>query len=216
MMVMPSNNSSMHLGWLAGKYDGLDLIGWLLSPLGWRTPHRWMPYACDNDRYATKVSGKLWDELAYERFLSTLTTMILMGRPPLWLLVPDVPFDRDGTLTEWKKWAPRLKEYGVPLAFAVQDGMTQSDVPADAKVIFVGGSTKWKWDTVLQWCLDNEHVHLARANSYDLLWKAVDAGAKSTDGTGWFRGNQEQLAGLELFLHEQVNGGRPQARLALS
>lgn len=41
MIVMPSNNSAMHLGWLAGRYQGH--IGWLLSPLGWRTPHHWMP-----------------------------------------------------------------------------------------------------------------------------------------------------------------------------
>lgn len=216
MMVMPTNNSSMHLGWLVGKYDGLGLLGWLLSPAGWRTPHRWMPYACDNDRYAAAVKRKLWDELAYELFLCELANVILMGRPPLWLLVPDVPFDREGTLAEWKKWAPRLKEYGVPLAFAVQDGMTQRDVPSDADVIFVGGSTKWKWRTLLQWCKDNEDVHVGRVNSYGLLWKAMEAGAKSCDGTGWFRGNQEQLAGLELFLEEQVKGGRPQRRLAFA
>lgn len=216
MMVMPTNNSSMHLGWLVGKYDGLGLLGWLLSPGGWRMPHRWMPYACDNDRFAAAVKKKQWDEAAYERMLVNVATMILMGRPPLWLLVPDVPFNREGTLVEWKKWAPRLKDYGVPLAFAVQDGMTQDDVPSDAQIIFVGGTTEWKWRTVMQWCLDNDDVHVGRVNSYGLLWKAMEAGAESCDGTGWFRGNQEQLAGLELFLEEQVKGGRPQRRLAFA
>lgn len=216
MMVMPSNNSSMHLGWLAGKYEGLDLLGWLLSPAGWRTPHRWMKYACDNDRFGAAVEGKPWDEVAYERMLVNVATMIRMGRPPLWLLVPDVPFNREGTLFEWERWAPRLKTYGVPLAFAVQDGMTQRDVPADAKVIFVGGSTEWKWGTVLQWCKDNARVHVGRVNSYRLLWSAKDAGAESCDGTGWFRGRAEQLAELELFLHEMKHGGRPQIRLGLS
>ena len=211
MIVMPSNNSSMHLGWLAGQYPGR--IGWLLSALGWRTPHRWMPYGCDNDRFAAAVKKTPWDEAAYIDMLTKAARMSKLGRPPRWILVPDVPFDREGTLIEWERWAPRLKTYGWPLAFAVQDGMTQEDVPADAAVIFVGGSTEWKWATVWDWCANNNRVHVGRVNSYRLLWNSHDAGAESCDGTGWFRGNQEQLAGLERYLKESTKDGRAQQRL---
>lgn len=210
MIVMPSNNSSMHLGWLAGRYP--RCIGWLLSPGGWRTPHEWMEYACDNDKYAATVKGLPWDEAAYLVMLEKVAAMVRRLRPPRWLLVPDVPFSREGTLREWDKWAPRLQPLGLPLAFAVQDGMTQADVPREAAVVFLGGSTEWKWNTLWRWCEDNARVHVARVNGYDPLWDCIDAGAESTDGTGWFRGDQEQLAGLERFLYESTNAGRSQAR----
>lgn len=208
MIVMPSNNSSMHLGWLAGRYPGR--IGWLLGPTGWRTPHRWMTFACDNDRFGAWEKNIPWDEAAYIDMLSKAAACRVA---PRWLLVPDLVADRDGTLEEWAKWSPRLKRYGWPLAFAVQDGMTQADVPSDAAVVFVGGTTEWKWATAWDWCKHNRRVHVGRVNSYRLLWNCHDAGAESCDGTGWFRGNQEQLAGLEQYLEESTERGRRQARL---
>lgn len=210
MIVMPSNNSSMHLGWLAGQHPGY--IGWLLGPTGWRNPHRWLPYACDNDRFSSAVTGKAWDEAGYLAMLEKACEMAGIGRAPLWLLVPDVPFDREGTLAEWRKWAPRLSRYGWPLAFAVQDGMTQQDVPSDASVVFVGGTTEWKWSTLWSWCKNNKRVHVGRVNGYRGLWDCRDAGAESCDGTGWFRGDQEQLAGLEQFINESSGNGRRQLR----
>lgn len=208
MIVMPANNSSMHLGWLAGRYPGR--IGWLLSPAGWRKPHRWITYALDNDRFAATVNARPWDEAAYMEMLAKAQTVTL---PPLWVLVPDVPFNRDGTLAEWGKWAPILKAYGWRLAFAVQDGMTHADVPSDASVIFVGGTTDWKLETILYWCAHNDDVHVGRVNGYRMLWHCHDAGVKTCDGTGFFRGNQDQLAGLERYLEESTNRVRPQLRM---
>lgn len=206
---MPSNNSSMHLGWLAGRYP--DRIGWLLSPDGWRVPHRWMRYALDPGTFATYTTGRPWDERA---FVTMLNAAAALGRAPEWVIVPDVVADREATLAAWKRWAPMLRDhYGFTLAFAVQDGMTQADVPSDADVIFVGGSTEWKWGTMWDWCANNPRVHIGRVNGYQPLWDCDDAGAESTDGTGFFRGDQEQLAGLERYLSESTNGGRRQARL---
>lgn len=201
MIVMPSNNSSMHLGWLAGQYPG-D-IGWLLGPKGWRTPHRWMPYGVDNDRFAAASKHLPWDEAGYWAMLDKARACAELGRAPLWILVPDCPFDRCGTLQEWIKWAPQLRAYGWPLAFAVQDGMTQADVPSDAEVIFVGGTTEWKWRTIVYWCKHNLRVHAGRVNGYAGLKHCQAAGVESCDGTGWFRGDPVQLAGLERFLEEQ-------------
>lgn len=198
----------MHLGWLAGRYP--RRIGWLLSPAGWRMPHRWMPYALDNGAFVR------WDEVAFLQMAQNAYAQIQLGvlkHEPRWVVVPDVVSDREATLARWQEWAPRLREFGWPLAFAVQDGMTQADVPADAEVIFVGGSTDWKWLTAWDWCRNNERVHIGRVNGYRLLWHCHDAGAESCDGTGWFRGDQEQLAGLERYLEESTNGGRAQARL---
>ncbi len=208
MIVMPSNNSSMHLGWLAGQYPGR--IGWLLSPGGWRRPHRWMPYALDNDAFQAFINNQPWDEVAY---LAMLSKVAELKNGPRWLLVPDVVANREATLESWNRWAPKLAKYGWPLAFAVQDGMTQADVPSNADVVFVGGTTEWKWATIWNWCQNNERVHVGRVNGYEGLWSCHDAGAESCDGTGWFRGDQGQLAGLERYLRESTTQGRAQVRL---
>lgn len=205
---MPSNNSSMHLGWLAGQYPGS--IGWLLSPDGWRQPHRWLPYALDNGAFPAWVNKQPWDEAG---FLGMLKRSQQCGYNPKWVLVPDVVADREATISRWIEWAPRIRPYGWPLAFAVQDGMTQADVPPDTDVVFVGGTTEWKWATVYNWCRDNKRVHVGRVNGYRGLWHCDDAGAESCDGTGWFRGDQDQLEGLERYLKESSGHGRNQHRL---
>jgi len=41
MIVMPSNNAKMVVGYLAGRYPGR--LGWLMSPDGWQEPYEWLP-----------------------------------------------------------------------------------------------------------------------------------------------------------------------------
>ena len=211
--MMPANNSSMHLGWLAGRYPGR--IGWLLSPGGWRTPHRWMPYALDNGAFPAWSRGEPWSAESFLESVRVVAGQVGMRElhAPRWVLVPDVVADREATLERWAEWAPQLRPFGWPLAFAVQDGMTAADVPEDADVVFVGGTTDWKWRTVLDWCSTCPRVHVGRVNGYRGLWDCHDAGAESCDGTGWFRGDQNQLAGLEQYLAESSAEGRPQQRL---
>ena len=168
-----------------------------------------MPYALDNGAFPAWVNGTPWDDDGFCEMLE----LAAKHHAPRWVLVPDVVADREGTLTLWNQWRSALHDYGWPLAFAVQDGMTQSDVPDDADVIFIGGTTAWKWQTMWQWCANNPRVHVGRVNSYGRLWDCHEAGAESCDGTGWFRGDQLQLAGLEKYLAESLNGGRAQARL---
>lgn len=209
MIVMPSNNSSMHLGWLAGQYPGR--IGWLLSPAGWRKPHRWMTYALDNGAFPAWMKKVEWDETA---FLCMLDAASKCQQAPRWMIVPDVVADREATIARWHDWAPKLRRFSWPLAFAVQDGMNQCDIPGDADLVFVGGSTEWKWRTVWNWCQQNKRVHVGRVNGYRGLWDCHRAGAESCDGTGWFRGDQNQLAGLEQYLLESSTETRPmQSRL---
>lgn len=203
---MPSNNTGFRMGYIAGTYPGR--LGWLFSPEGWREPQV-LPYALDNGAFTAFNTGKPWDEEAFTEMLEKAAG----AYAPSWLLVPDVVADKEATLKLWKQWGPALRDYGWPLAFAVQDGMTQADVPADADVIFVGGSTEWKWRTAWDWAHNNARVHVGRVNGYTWLWHCHDAGAESCDGTGWFRGDKEQLAGLEQYLDESTNGGRSQQRL---
>ena len=81
--------------------------------------------------------------------------------------------------------------------------MTAADVrklrPAPA-VICVGGNDEWKWGTVEEWVAEFDHVHLLRCNSPKKLPYLKAIGAKSTDGSGWNRGDRNQDGRTRGFL----------------
>jgi hypothetical protein len=195
MLVMPTNNSGIQIGYLCGKYPGR--LGWLISPGGWRKPPSWMPYALDNGAFGAWINKREWDEQAFIDLLDRTRGHIR----PLWVAVPDVVADAEATKARWQEWSQRIREItNVPLAFVVQDGMTVADVPQDADVLFVGGSTEWKWRNLKMWTAAHPRVHVGRVNSERLLWMAHDAGAESCDGTGWMRGGEDRLEELESYL----------------
>lgn len=126
-MVMPSNNTGLTVGHMAGRFP--ERIGLLMSPGGWRRLPSWMPYAVDNGAYSAWVKQTPWDAKAFREHLAKVAAA---ERSPLWVVVPDVVMDKKATLGLWRKWAPLLrKEHpGFRLAFAVQDGMSEEDVPS--------------------------------------------------------------------------------------
>lgn len=213
MMVMPSSNRGIHVGYLAGKFPGK--IGHLFSPKDQHGPFSFVPYALDNGAFGASTAGKEWEEGPW---FDLLDWAKLSGQRPIWAIAPDVVGDRLRTLRRWDLYAPRLAKYGWPMAFAVQDGMTVADVPGNADVLFIGGSTEWKWRTLKMWCEAFNGVtrrcipvHVGRVNSYHRLWECHDAGAESCDGTGWIRGDQVQLRGLTVYLEEST-GKRERVR----
>ena len=207
MIVMPSNNSGIRVGWLAGKYPGR--LGWLMGINGYRTPPDFMPAALDNGAYPAWVKNEQWDECAWWAMLEVATSEFR----PIWAVVPDVVTDAAGTLGKWEHWAPIMRDRfpHLPLALAVQDGMEPDD-PKNADYIFVGGSTEWKWRNLRVWTdAFPGVVHVGRVNTERLLWMAHRAGAVSCDGTGWFRGDRSQLEGLHRYLkHSTTQHGHPQ------
>jgi len=207
MMVMPADNTGIVVGYLAGRYPGK--LGHLFGPSRRNGPFAFMPYALDNGAFA---AGDNWEEAPW---YSLLDWAKLSGQKPLWVIVPDVVGDRLRTIRKWGIYAPQLARYGWPLAFAVQDGMTPEDVPSDASVVFVGGTTEWKWQTVAIWCKAFPRVHIGRVNTYWRLWECHDAGAESCDGTGWMRGNQRQLRGLLAYLEESTGRAKRVTQLEL-
>lgn len=195
---MPANNTGVRVGYLAGRFSGK--IGHLYSPGAQRGPEEFIPYALDNGAFGHDDD---WSEIAWRALLMWAR---LSGQSPLWCLVPDVVGDKMRTLSRWEMYSPIVMDMGWPLAFAVQDGMTKDDVPNGVDVIFVGGSTAWKWRTMARWCADFPRVHVGRVNTYRCLWECHDAGAESIDGTGWFRGDQLQYRGLLAYLAEATGG----------
>jgi hypothetical protein len=206
MLVMPTNNSGIQIGYLCGKYP--NRLGWLISPDGWRKPPSWMPYALDNGAFGAWLNKREWDEQKFIDLLDRAKTHIR----PLWVAVPDVVADAEATKAKWVEWHRRIKDIiNVPLAFVVQDGMTTDDVPLSADVVFVGGSTEWKWRNLRHFTEHHARVHVGRVNSERLLWMAHDAGAESCDGTGWMRGGEDRLEELERYLRLSTrNDKRPQ------
>jgi hypothetical protein len=188
MMLMPSNNSSATIHYWAGRYPGR--IGWLFGPAATKKTkiRKWIPFALDNDAFAAWTNNSEWDCEAWRDMIRSIKRT---GMEPLWLLVPDVVSDRDATIEKWGLHHEDASKTGWPLAFAVQDGMTVDDVPSGVDVVFVGGTTEWKWKTVPMWCSNFDRVHVGRVNSLRRLWTCEDLGVESVDGTGWFRDTEK-------------------------
>lgn len=202
MMVMPSNNTCWVVHYWAGKYGGL---GHLLGPDRVERPMPHLPYALDNGAFGAWTNKRPWDA---KKFLRHVERYAFGELRPLWVVVPDVVADAISTVQRYQEWAPRLKhDFHLSLAVAVQDGMTPEVVrslsPAP-DLVFVGGSTDWKWNTVRMWCGEFPRVHVGRVNTGRFLRICADAGAESCDGTGWFRGKPQQILDLGHFLRIQA------------
>jgi hypothetical protein len=204
MIVMPANASGWFWHTLAHE---TGKIGHLFSPDAQRGPWPWMPYALDNGAFACWDSkNNTFDVARWKRVEDSWRHLLMWAQcapaRARWAIVPDVPGNGEETLRRWPIYAPDVIAAGIPLAIAVQDGMTTETVrslsPAP-EVIAVGGSTEWKWATAEQWAKDFPRVHVLRCNSPEKIWWLESLGVESCDGTGWNRGNRKQTEGLELW-----------------
>lgn len=207
---MPANNATMQAGYLAGAYPGR--IGWIQSPDSWKEPPDWLPYAMDNGKFPVWEKGGEWDEKGFYNHCGRTRGRT---KKPLWIAIPDVVANREETLRSWFVHSPRVAAYGCAMAFVVQDGMTPDDIPPNASVVFVGGTTNWKWRNLKDWTGSFPRVHVGRVNTERMLWMAHEAGVESCDGTGWFRGGKERLSGLVRYLDESTHG-KPQMEMNLA
>lgn len=205
MIIMVSNQTGIEVGILAVKHPGR--IGHMFSPGGERGPWLECPNALDNDAWPAHKNGRPRN---VSKHLRMLNWSLLSGIPPIFALVPDVVANRDETLREWDKWAPKMKAMGFRLGFAAQNGMTFGDVPDDDCVVFLGGDDKWKDAAIGPWCARfPRRTHVGRVNGWPRLLASWRAGAMSVDGTGWFHkgrsSTSSQTNELRKFLKETSN-----------
>tara|TARA_R100001163_G_scaffold65152_1_gene61354 strand:+ start:909 stop:1580 length:672 start_codon:yes stop_codon:yes gene_type:complete len=201
---MVSNCTSWRTHYLQGRYRGG--LGLLLPPNGLRGPYPHLPWALDNGAFPAYTNGKPWDQQAFEKALDWCSNK---PTQPRWVVVPDVVTDAPKTFALWHEWSPKIKGMGYSVAFAAQDGMTPEDLERegiDPDVVFVGGSTKWKEGSIPAWTEAYDRVHVGRINGLRGLILCHQHGVESTDGTGFFRGDRNQLKGLITFLEEQTDG----------
>ncbi|MER5277769.1 hypothetical protein ABT025_18700 [Streptomyces sp. NPDC002809] len=179
------------------------LLGCMTTPAqGNRIPDGAL-YAADNGKF-----GKGWP--GAERWFDWLeNTVARYGADRcLWAVAPDVPFDAAGTLTESLPWLPRIRQLGIPAAFAAQDGCEHGLVPWDElDVLFIAGSTEWKIGPAAE-ALAREaktrgkQVHMGRVNSARRLGIAEWFGCDTADGTYLAFGPDTNLPPLLAWLDE--------------
>jgi hypothetical protein len=117
-----------------------------------------MPWAADNDAFKKGFNPDV--------FFSWLETMRPYRDTCLFVAVPDVPYDAEATLDNFKRWSPEL--LGWPLAFVAQDGL--EELPdLEYSTLFIGGSTEYKLsNTVGRLTQDarkiGKRIHIGRVN----------------------------------------------------
>lgn len=183
MTVMVAANSNRLLRVLASINPGA--IGWMLSPAtGFKQPVEWLPYAVDNGKFAAHRNNQPWN---INHFFSILDRCRISPNKPRWIVVPDEILNAEATKRLWRDYRSELMRYGWPLAFVAQDGMVPRDVPRNADVVFIGGSTNWKWRNVAHFAATFPRVHVGRVNWHDKLEYCSRLGIESVDGSGFFR-----------------------------
>ena len=175
------------------------MLGRLVTPQNGNSLHNLVrdnvPWACDNAAFSNPCDDKFrrmvwecWDLLRFN--------------PPEWISVPDVVGDHLATRLNFDLWIADWEyEFGFiewPLAFVLQNGCTEADVPWDLiDGVFVGGCTEWK----LRGSLDlvqaardrGKWVHVGRVCSRRRLQWAVDVGADSIDSSAFSRFPEARL-----------------------
>jgi hypothetical protein len=189
-------------------------LGHLYSPGAQRGPYAWFPYALDNGAFPCwNAKENTFDDGRWEKTEPQWKRLLFWSQSapirPRWAIVPDVPGNSSATINRWSHYARIVQDSGIPLAVAVQDGMTCEDVrrlTPVPEVVAVGGSTEWKWSTVETWCVNFRRVHVLRCNSPERLRHLEELGVESVDGTGWNRGDRSQTRGLEEFCRRGSKG----------
>lgn len=175
----------------SGQYGN---IGSLFSP-GQRITDK-LPYCLDNGAFVNFNPRK---------FIHHIEKGASIGKPDF-IVCPDAIGDSEETLRRWKEWHPCLREFGCPIAYCCQDGQSPSLVPSSADLLFLGGSTRYKLQS-LRWWSKRFHTHVGRVNTWSRLWLCQDAGARSVDGTGWFRKTSEHWSARDLLLFLKIQKG---------
>lgn len=184
------------------KYSDSHNIGRLLTP---RTGNsvdsiEGLPWAADNDCF------NRFDEHRFRLMLERIK-----GHRPLFVTAPDVVGDAPATLDMFGQWEPIIHAYGLPVAYVLQDGQEQLDMPwSRIDALFIGGSTEYKLGDKVRWLIREakwrgKWVHMGRVNSNQRLSYARDIGCDSADGTGYSRFPDANLpAAMQLLKEEQI------------
>lgn len=117
------------------------------------------------------------------------------------IVVPDLPFDAQGTLEEFWRYQHIPKFYGYRIALVTQNGMTVQDIPwGEIDTLFIGGDDHHKRGLeAQQLALEAKRlgkwVHIGRCNSGTAMLKHW-TWADSADGTTLAKHPTQQLESI--------------------
>ena len=160
----------------------------LLSPQNPNWPEGFR-CAIDNGAWPCFVNDLPFDTDGFRRLVDR------HGVAADWIVIPDKVAAGEESLAFSESWMSELRHFKL-LLLAVQDGMTEDQVGCFLRRypnvgIFLGGSTKWKLDTMYGWGqvahAYGRHYHIGRVNSMRRIRLAQEAGADSIDGTSGTR-----------------------------
>lgn len=137
-------------------------------------------WACDNGCF----SG--FDEISYLRMIKKV-----QGLPRLlFVTMPDIVGDAKGTKELFDIWYPIIKKYyDVPLAYVIQNGVSEKEIPWDnISAIFIGGDDEFKLGPEAAAITKTakskgKWVHMGRVNSFRRAAYAIQIGCDSIDGS---------------------------------
>ena len=179
------------------------LLGCMTTPAQGNVIPDGAVYACDNGKF-----GKGWP--GADAWFAWLTATVQRYGPDrcLWAVAPDAPFDAAATLDESLPWLAKIRDLGIPAAFAAQDGSEHGLIPwDDIDVLFLAGSTEWKTSPAAERLARQAKalglkVHMGRVNSRERLRIAEWFGCDSADGTYLAFGPDTNLPKLRGWLDE--------------
>jgi len=164
-------------------------IGACISPSTKKHFDSYAFYFIDNGAFGYWIKGK---EFNPTPFLNLVEKSLRANKKADFLVLPDLIGKGKESLEFSSKWAEELKGVGIPFALALQDGMEEVEVEEfvrvhDIKVLFVGGTTKWKWKTAPKWVKLAKKLgikcHIGRVPSVKRVYQARKVGAHSIDTT---------------------------------
>jgi hypothetical protein len=174
------------LGLIATPAQGNDLTDLIAAGV---------PYAMDNGRF-----GDGWPGTAAWR--GWVRRTVARYGQPLFVVVPDCPFDAVGTLEWWGDHLDTVRLVDAPAAFAAQNGSENGLVPwqdlRPGDVLFLAGDTEWKLGPAAR-ALTREALgrgllaHMGRVNGENRFAYADAIGCGTADGGKLRFGPDENL-----------------------
>lgn len=172
------------------KSAGID-FGFLHGPSS--DPVRTSIYALDNDCFANSRIPGWWKTKGEYSWFKLLDKIGTQKNKPLFCLLPDVVADWPRTVEMAWRYVGEVRDRGLPVAIALQDGCSLEAASfLSPDWFFVGGSTAWKWQNarrIVKFANSSFGIrtHVGRVNGTERLRWCLDMGVDSCDGTGLAR-----------------------------
>lgn len=147
------------------------------------------PWGADNGKFTATGPRTGW--LGHGRWFDWLEGQVdrYGAESCRFAVAPDAPFNAAATLDESLPWMAKIRNLGIPAAFAAQNDCDLYGLPWDEMdVLFLAGDTAWKIGPVahrltIEAKERGKWVHMGRVNSLRRLQIAEWFGCDSADGT---------------------------------